>query len=445
MAAACGALLHLSCDADGPSDSSVREIVGTSREALTIGQTTINAVAGQVLTETSATAFRTAGGAWQRVNASNSGAGRFDYSCTADNYASWCSHTLFMGAGNTAALGDVGLVSNGGATPRTYGVTMTSARDGYWFFRTTNPCPVSGGSCQNSSWETSRHTVASPTLVDLPQILASPTTGDIWIVSRGNTGMLLAKHSYGQAWNTNLTLYSNPCAGLVGKSTDRFRAAFDSNGQMHIVFVNYTDGIVQYEQFAPSGGGAFLCGLETVGPVNLPPDACGCGGVPTIPDLTNTCVRSLTIPNITVDMTANSMVVSYETNAGGACSGHTETRVYRKATIGSPWSYRMHTGCHTSVMPAVASINDGTSNVHMMTLYNPSGTGNLRPVNWTSVDGGATWNNGTYIGNSITFAGVNCYAGDYVSIVQDPPNASYFFTWGQNTPNWTIQGAVRGK
>lgn len=61
------------------------------------------------------------------------------------------------------------------------------------------------------------------------------------------------------------------------------------------------------------------------------------------------------------------------------------------------------------------------------------------------MDGGATWNNGTYIGNSITFAGANCCAGDYVSIVQDPPNSSYFFTWGQNTPNWTIQGAVRGK
>jgi hypothetical protein len=49
------------------------------------------------------------------------------------------------------------------------------------------------------------------------------------------------------------------------------------------------------------------------------------------------------------------------------------------------------------------------------------------------------------VGNGIDFAGASCYAGDYVAATADTPNASVFFSWGQNTPTWTVQAAVRSQ
>ena len=426
------------------AETTATEDGGTITSQLTVGQFSVNSQPGQMLTETTGTWFNPGISGRQMVAASNStDNGRFDYACTRTNdYSSFCSHTLFLGSGSTAVFSDPWLTSNEGGTPRVYAVMLAADTTSFWFLRSTNPCPGVGTTCSGSAtWDTARHIISA---MDYPQLLSSPTTRDIIILVRSASGITVIKHQYSQAWNTNLTVYVAPCSGLSGKFADRIRGDFDSSGVLHIAFENATDRIIQHLSMNPTVG-TWNCSLETVGPVSLPPDGCGCG-LPTIPHVG--CVRSLLTPSIAIDrsQSPNPMVISYENRSGSTCPGETEMRVYRSTNGGASWSYRMHTGCHTSVMPAVNTVAFSTNSFHIGSLYNPSGTSYLRTVDWVSADSGATWNNGTYISSNQDFSGVSCYAGDYISVAADYANLSYFYTWGQSTgPDWTVQGAVRNQ
>jgi hypothetical protein len=421
--------------------------VGTVGKILTTAEKTIDSASGVNLTETSATAFQAADGTWEMFDSANSAAGRFDYSCTANNYTTWCTNAIFLGSGGaSAAIGDTNSVSAQGYV---YAVSLRAEQSGFWFFRTKDPCPGRAGVCQNSlPWDVSLEVVGANGTIDFPDIIKNPINDDVWIVYRRNdtTGkIVLARFQNGQIWNTNLAVFEDNCAGLTGFGLDRVRAAFDSSGNIHIVYQDFSHSQIKHEIFSTATN-TYQCKLNVIGPYALPA-ICGCG-FPGIPGPTS-CLRSLIAPSITIDQHTNPniLLVAYETPGSNSCANKTETRIYRSTNGGTSWTFQTVTGCQTAVQPRIAfpnQVGEIPGVVQMMTTYNTTGLTTLSQVAWRSADFGVTWS-GTFISPERTVTNLgNCYSGDYNGIAPDSAHGSYFYSWSQlSGANWVNRGLAR--
>jgi hypothetical protein len=448
--AACGSEFETpGTEGDTTTGNSTEESVSTVSQALVTAETTIDSASGINLTESTASAFQAADGTWEMFDSSNSTGGRFDYSCTANAYTTWCQNAIFLGSGGpSAAIGDTNSVSAQGFL---YAVSLRAEQSGFWFFRTQDPCPGRSGSCLNSlPWQVSLEGVGATGSIDFPDIIKNPVNGDVWIVYRRNdtTGKIaLARFSNGQTWNTNLAVFEDNCAGLAGFGLDRVRAAFDSSGNIHIVYQDFSHSQIKHEVFSTATN-TYQCKLNVIGPYSLP-TSCGCG-FPGIPGPTS-CLRSLIAPTITVDqdISPNVLLVAYETPGSGTCTNKTETRIYRSTNAGASWTFQVVTGCQTSVQPRIAfpnQVGETAGVAQMMSTYNVTGLTTLSQVAWRSPDFGVSWS-GVHISPERTVTNLGgCYSGDYNGIAPDSAHGSYFYSWSQlSGTNWVNRGLAQNQ
>src|SRR5260370_35377524 len=104
---------------------------------------------------------------------------------------------------------------------------------------------------------------------------------------------------------------------------DRVRAAFDSNGYIHIVYQDQTRSLIRHELFSPFSN-TYQCQLNTIDAYTSAANNCGCG-LPVVPNnLTggqgvSSCLQSLMAPSITIarDQNPNVLTVPYESPGSG--------------------------------------------------------------------------------------------------------------------------------
>jgi hypothetical protein len=446
-------------------ESTVAPGIERVQSTLTVAESVIHS-SGSSLLEPTATLHRDNSNFWKVMNtsvAANTTVGKFEYACSPNIYSTWCPYQFTLGSGTSAYKGDPAVVSASRSSPRRlYHAGLTSNFDGFWFNRTQDPCPTAGGTCLAPTWDWSRHVLAGAgSSVDLPQLIYDEIHDNIWIVYRrgwigppAGSRLALARWSGSQAWGGNLSVFEDNCSNIATKSVDRVRAAFDISGNIHIVYINLTNSLVQHEVFFTDSN-TFGCVNNKVGDISIPAVTCGCG-LPTVP---GTCVASFPIPVIAIDRASNpnNLVVMYESAGTGCGGGITELRFFRSTNYGfdTPiWPFVAVTSCQNNVMPNVAfahtdgAMADTPGLAQAMSTFGVSAPSNYAQASWRTTDGGATWS-GVQISPTRVLAPIpnTCFGSDYNGVVADRVTGSFFFSWGQpgTGVNWVTHGLVQNQ
>jgi hypothetical protein len=237
-----------------------------------------------------------------------------------------------------------------------------------------------------------------------------------------------------------LTWYWSGCSNIVNDNINLITSAFDSNGDQHLVYADYTTNQIKHEVYSRTGG--FQCKNEVIGPFQFPTGT-GCGCTNNYQGLTSACIRANPSPSIAWSATTENLIVSYSTPGSGSCSTESEQHMYLSQDLGNTWTAQTVTGCQNSFFTRVASDPSGYADIHIVSTYAPGGTNQqVSQVNWTSSDDGVSWS-GYYTTGSRSIAPISgCYAGDYQGAVYDYVNNKIFNPWGQALTSgfWGIEG-----
>jgi hypothetical protein len=284
----------------------------------------------------------------------------------------------------------------------------------------------------------------------------------------GSSSALYA--GYVDAAQQNLWFWPDTCSSALSHVVQIPRAAFDSNGDMHIVYqTSNAPQTIRTTIFHPDSH-TFDCNVSTadalVGswydPTHADGSLSGCSKVyppcyDTLNAIAGGCLHVEAEPTIAVDRNSspNKLVVAYATDGSGGCKGYYEGRWYLSTNNGASWSYQTVTGCQDNIHNEVAwDYNAGYGGVagrfHTLSTYTNNLSSNyLYQVDWVSTNGGQSWSGSTMTGNTINgpVNTANCYWGDYNMAAPDHAHGQYFYGWGApgTSPYWYIEGITNGE
>lgn len=379
----------------GKSDGTM----GTTRSELITTERTVLQETNRQIAETRSSVFQNASDEWEMVFGSNEnlvgGAqdpAYWDYGCARDAYTTWCDYRLSSSLGQFGP--DPSFAFRAGPTKYLYEMLMRADNGGFRMMRTTEPCPTN---CGGTSWSVCN---ISQTDIDFPTLLSKDD--EVWftyIKSNGTNNQLYVGRM-NEPWCSSWSYWADNCSSLSGAAIGMPRAAFDSSGDMHIIFQNHNDLKIQHQVFRPGTG--FLCDANN--PKNiadyLPPPTKKCLSCDrlTLSGLGSSCLRYESGPEIAIDKTAspNTIVATLTARGANSCDVKQEQRWYRSTDSGHNWSYRQVTGCKTSIFVGVDHYSAPgapytTGLFQSRSSYVPPGDNRLREVRWRSADAGLTW------------------------------------------------------
>jgi hypothetical protein len=437
--------LMAACSDVGPGSDEF-EHAGVSRQALITPEFTAVAQANADLAETASSAFQNVGSTWEMVTTES-----LRYGCTRNGYQSWCSGMSYT---NGEGGADPSLAYRDGPGKYLYSTHFwgTSLR----VLRTTEPCPVN---CGTPSW--SRCDIGPFVNMDYPTAVWKSSTDEIWAVfANGSSGVKVVRIN--EPWTTPNCLYSQSTDNPATANAKTPRAAVDSAGDIHIVYVDPGAQQIRHVIFYTSSFTWSTVHNMNAPTVDSPGNTCLSSEIPgnacspgdTLFGLGSTCLKARGTPDIAIDRTVvpNTLVVTYNERGSGTCSDKFEQRLYRSTGVGTTWTFQAVTTCKTSVHTAVRHFSVSglgvTGLFQARSSYIQTGK-KLTEVRWRSSDGGLTWS-GLAISSPRAvnapidnYAGSICFWGDYEGIAPDIAYGSFFYSWASDQnpgPDWVIRG-----
>jgi hypothetical protein len=206
--------------------------------------------------------------------------------------------------------------------------------------------------------------------------------------------------------------YWSGCSNIANHNVNLINSVFDSNGDQHLIYADFTSHNIQHEIYRRSGG--FACDNHPIGSFSIPTNTCpqnGCN-MGTYYEIGGGCLTANPSPTIAYDG-FGAFVASYSTPGSNGCSTKSETRAYTGNGVpGNSWKFDMVTGCNTSIYTR-ATWHYATNDASIVTMYEPPGSGKLAQANFYTSNGGQSWT-GVYTSSAQSYSPIyQCYWGDY--------------------------------